>query len=72
MTINRPVLERWKQDEGRNWKWVARQLSVTPETLYHQLAGRCGLSLRSAIRLEEITGIPIRALVCHEEDHAHA
>jgi len=63
MILQRTVLEKWKEDEGRTWTWLARQANVRPETIYQQLGGRTGVSLRLALALEDVTGIPIRKLV---------
>ena len=72
--LNRTRLERWKEERGSSWAWVARQLAVTTQTFYHQIGGRCGVSLEIALKLEEITGIPGRDLVERkpEEEKASA
>ena len=66
MYLNRTTLEQWKAKEERTWAWVARHTRVKPETIYQQLGGRTGVSLRFALALEDVTGIPIRQLVKEE------
>ena len=63
MYLNRAALEKWKKKEGRTWTWVAQRTKVKPETIYQQLGGRTGVSLRFALALEDVTGIPIREFV---------
>ena len=67
MLLNRELLTDWKKREGRTWAWVAEKLSVTTETFYHQLGGRCGVSLELVLKLEDVTGIPVRQLVVKRE-----
>ncbi len=63
MMLNRQKLEKWKDVSGKTWTWLAHQTNVRPETIYQQLGGRTGVSLRFALALESATGIPVRQLV---------
>lgn len=63
MYLRRATLEKWKKQEGRTWTWLADRTKVKPETIYQQLGGRTGVSLRFALALEDVTGIPLRELL---------
>mgnify|MGYP000545377135 CR=1 FL=1 len=72
MILNRKRLAAWKEERGTTWTWVAKRLKVSTETFYHQLGGRCGVSLELTLELEEITGIPVRELVMEKPDKEKA
>ena len=56
-------IAEWRHKEGRSIVWLSRQIGVTPESLYDQIAGRYGVSLRTALQLERTLGVPVRDLV---------
>lgn len=63
MVLDRVTLEEWKKETGLTWTWLAKQTNVQAATIFQQLGGRTGVSLRFALALEEATGIPVRQLV---------
>ena len=68
MILNREPLEEWREQEGRQWKWVAAKLGCRPDTFYHKLAGRNKATLEDALTLEKLTGIPLRNLVVEKPE----
>jgi hypothetical protein len=61
--VNRSVIQRWREQEGRSFAWLSRQVGIKPDTLHQQIRGTCGLSLGVALALEKATGIPLQSLV---------
>lgn len=61
--LNKPKLVEWKERERRTFAWLAETAQIHLPTFYQQISGACGASLRLAMSLHRVTGIPVEDLV---------
>jgi transcriptional regulator with XRE-family HTH domain len=55
-------LRTWKAASGRNWTWLAGQVGTTPSHISDIARGHKEPSLGLAIKIADVTGVPVRSL----------
>lgn len=57
------AIGRLCREQGRQKRWVAEQLGISPARLSRLIAGDITLRLQEAVLLAEIFGVPIETFV---------
>lgn len=65
-------IEEWMEDEGINAAELARRMDVSRKHVSELLRGKAALSHDTALRLENVTGVPARIWNLHEAGYREA